>query len=879
MNGGARTRRLLPLLAFAFCLAPAALPAATFIVTSSADTSGSTCGSTCTLRQAINAANATPAADTINFAIQVPIRGEILIQPANSLPNITAPLTINGYSQGGTRINDDAVISNAVLRIRLDGVNAGANSVGLAVCAADVSIRGLSITQFVRGIAVGFNSASSFCTASNTSVHGNFIGLTTPGNSAPGNTTGVIARAPLALGSSAAADRNVIAGSGAGVILNSTGANGSSIDGNLFGTGRDGSGDFGGSDAIGIVDTTGITLGNLASNRIRHYTRGVSISNSARGIVLAGVEIGQSDTLGIDLGGNGVTPNDVNDLDTGPNDLQNFPVITAAQRVPTGVSLSGTLDVGHPGSIGYQIRSYASSACHPGGNGDGERFLGVQTRNFSSTSENFTYTQVTSDTLPAGTVITLTASRSAVGTSEFSACFPLDPPPLVVNTTDDVADGSCNAAHCSLRDAIIDSNNFTGTGLRSIHFAVPPLAGGSEILIQPTSSLPAVNRGVTIDGYTQPGSVANSDPEASNAVLRIRIDGVNAGTNSTAFNLCNSAIEVRGLSLTRFTNAFNGCGGADSRIAGNFIGLATDGATAAGNTRGINSSGVRLQIGGEAPADRNVIASNTTAISLSGVNVLESQVLGNLIGSDRSGTLARPNGSGLLMSGGATAVVVGSEAAPNQFRFNSAHIQLLSSAGLGNVLAANSFRGSNLIPIDLGLDGQTPNDPGDGDTGPNGLQNFPLLTLAERTDSGLRVVGSFDSPAVGFETSSVSLYASDNCLPGGHGPGEHYLGSFSLVGNSFDRTLISDVDLVQFEQITSTVTRADGTSEMGPCIAANDPPPGIAVDSAQDSAVTDGGCTQAATAIPVPCEKRSNWRTPRPAPTPSASRSLAMDRT
>lgn len=846
MNRFVRPTHLLPLLAcgLGLGLASATLPAATFIVTSSADTSGSSCGSTCTLRQAINAANATPTADTINFAITVPIRGEILIQPASSLPNITAPLTINGYSQAGTRVNDDAAISNAVLRVRLDGLNAGANAVGLAVCAADVTIRGLSITRFLRGIAVGFNSASSTCAASNTAVHGNFLGLTTPGNNAPGNTTGVIARAPLALGSSARADRNVIGGQGAALTLNSTGANGSTIEGNLFGTGRDGSGDFGGSVAIGIVDTTGLVIGNLASNRIRHYTRGVTISGSARGNLLNGVEIAQSDTLGIDLGTDGVTPNDPNDLDTGPNDLQNFPVIASAQRVPGGVAVSGNLDVGHPGSLGYQLRTYASAQCHPGGHGDGERLLGVQTRNFSSTAEAFSYTQNTSDALPAGTVITLTASRNGVGTSEFSACFPLDPPPLVVNTTDDVADGSCDATHCSLRDAITASNNFNGPGLRSIHFAVPPLSGTSEILLQPTSQLPSVTRGVTIDGYTQPGSVANTDPQVSNAVLRIRVDGANAGTNPTGFNLCDSAIEVRGLSLTRFANAFNGCGGADSRIAGNFIGLAADGATAAGNTRGINSNGVRLQIGGETPADRNVIASNTTAISLSGANVLESQVLGNLVGSDRSGALARANGIGVLMSGNASAVVIGSDAAPNQFRFNSAHIQLLSSAGIGNSLAQNSFRASSVIPIDLGLDGQTANDPGDGDSGPNGLQNFPVLTLAERTDSGLRAVGSFDSPVVGFEASLISLYASDTCLPGGHGPGEHYLGSFSTVGNSFDQALVSDVDLTQFEQITATVTRADGTSEMGACLTASDPPPGIAVDSAQDSTNTDGGCTQ-----------------------------------
>ncbi len=74
-------------------LAGAALPgaspltAATLVVTSNADTAGSTCGAVCTLRQAITAANATAAADTINVAITLPPRGETLIRPATQLPS------------------------------------------------------------------------------------------------------------------------------------------------------------------------------------------------------------------------------------------------------------------------------------------------------------------------------------------------------------------------------------------------------------------------------------------------------------------------------------------------------------------------------------------------------------------------------------------------------------------------------------------------------------------------------------------------------------------------------------------------------------------------------------------------------------------------
>ncbi len=146
-------------------LAATASPAATLVVTSAADTAGSTCGGTCTLRQAITAANATVAADTINFAITVPIRGEILISPASPLPTITQPLTINGYSQSGTRTNDDPNISNAVLRVRLDGANAGSSARGLAICASGVVIRGLSITRFAQSATVVGRDVNDNCAA------------------------------------------------------------------------------------------------------------------------------------------------------------------------------------------------------------------------------------------------------------------------------------------------------------------------------------------------------------------------------------------------------------------------------------------------------------------------------------------------------------------------------------------------------------------------------------------------------------------------------------------------------------------------------------------------------------------------------------------
>ena len=69
-------------------------------------------GERCTLRAAIQEANATTGADTINFAI--PATEDPTITPASELPKITTTVTINGYSQPGAQANSKTVGTDAV---------------------------------------------------------------------------------------------------------------------------------------------------------------------------------------------------------------------------------------------------------------------------------------------------------------------------------------------------------------------------------------------------------------------------------------------------------------------------------------------------------------------------------------------------------------------------------------------------------------------------------------------------------------------------------------------------------------------------------------------------------------------------------------------
>src|SRR2546426_6640273 len=68
---------------------------------------------------------------------------------------------------------------------------------------------------------------------------------------------------------------------------------------------------------------------------------------------------------------------------------------------------------------------------------------------------------------------------------------------FTVNTADDHDDGVCNAADCTLREAI----NAANAG-DTISFNIP---GSGVHTINLTSGLPILNKTVTIDGATQPG--------------------------------------------------------------------------------------------------------------------------------------------------------------------------------------------------------------------------------------------------------------------------------------------------------------------------------------------------------------------------------------
>ena len=845
--------------------------AAIFTVNDKNDGAGaSTCISpaVCTLRQAITAANLTTASDTIKFSfatigptiLDAPDAPNVLpttvvIQPNSALPTITQPVIIDGYSVAGSQVNTDANVSNARIRIHLNGVNAGGTAVGLNVCANNVTIRGLAITNFGNaGISFGqFNSCNSNLTG--LSALGNFIGLT-PAGVAGGNVGGIaITSANVDIGSAVLADRNVISSNALhGVAFAGAGSANSIVAGNLIGTDPTGlldrgnaarGVDIGGNAASVIVGTLG------APNKIAFNNVGVSVRDTLNNRINFN-KYGPNDALGIDLLTPsftfGVSPNDAGDADGGGNGQQNYLNDSnfAATRTSSGINITGTLQRIATSTQVFTITAYATASCDSSGHGEGEILLGSATESTTSANAAINVDIALAEQPPFGSFVTTTVTAPGGSTSEFSVCDALDPPALVVNSTNDVADGSCNAAHCSLRDAIIAAN-LSPLG-DTIQFTINPVVTTGELLIQPTTPLPTITAPVLIDGYTQSGTSVNTDPNVSNAVLRVRVDGASQDSGSI-LNVCANDTVVQGLSLTgRVSNAIFVCGTVSSGVvlSGNFIGLASDGSTRAANGFGVNLT-ARALVGGTALSARNVISGNNAAgVQLQTVG---SQVFGNLFGPDKTGQLSRNFGTAVSFQNFSSANEIGAAEAPNRFRFTGNAIRTSNSTNtFGNVWIHNNISDTTNIAIDLAGDGiVTLNDLNDTDTGPNGLQNFPVITRAERTATGIVIGGFLDVPVGTTATDyTIGVYANAACDANGFGEGERLLGAATVqlrgINQDFSFVLNTDDALEPGVQITSIANGPEGSSEFSACVPATDPEVGIVVDSSLNLGLTALGC-------------------------------------
>lgn len=369
---------------------------------------------------------------------------------------IGAGNVISGANDAGIRAagSNGTIIQGNLIGTNAAGTAAIGNSVGIIIDGSNNLIGGTvpEARNIISGSPGGGNNHGIRITLGSASVgnliQGNYIGTDITGTAALGNAGSGIqifafseptAPNAVTVGGTTAAARNVISGNGDnGIILESGKI---LVEGNYIGTDVNGTGDLGNGlsgivaeDGNDIIGGTAAGAGNaIAFNGKK--TASVSDHNGiyvplGTGISILGNSIFSNAGLGINLSSVGedsffVTANDLGDADTGPNNLQNYPVLTSANNGPAGTNIIGTFNSN--ANTSYRLEFFASDVADPSGFGEGQTFLTALNANTDSAG-NASF-NVGVPRLAAGQQVTATATDPNGNTSEFSNAIAVPPPP------------------------------------------------------------------------------------------------------------------------------------------------------------------------------------------------------------------------------------------------------------------------------------------------------------------------------------------------------------------------------------------------------------------------------------------------------------------
>ncbi len=325
-------------------------------------------------------------------------------------------------------------------------------------------------------------------------------------------------------------------------------------------------------------------------------------------------------------------------------------------------------------------------------------------------------------------------------------------------------------------------------------------------------------------------------------------------------------------------------GSRNTRVIGNFIGTNKTGNGILPNKDGgiLVANSPNTVIGGTSPQERNVISGNTVGgIELALADTRDTLVQGNFIGTNSAGTAALGGGTGVygqlnthdnvidgnVISGlGKFGILIFLNAHSFEIKNNRIGIAADSDANLGNGqkgielqsnnnyihhnrvanngsdgirvksgnnnrISANEVFNNRTFGINLGKDAFSPNDGGDGDGGPNGLQNFPTLNAAEHDGATLTIKGSLNSrPNARFILEFFQNPACDNAFGNSVGEAKTFLGTIEVTTNGSGNANFT-VPLGGAPNsgvVTATATDSqNNTSELSYCRAITAPPPTV----------------------------------------------------
>ena len=314
-----------------------------------------------------------------------------------------------------------------------------------ALTGAIVGSNATTLTPAYRNVFSSAQSAMVFSTSggsnSNVTIRGNLIGTNKTGLA---KIAGGFMDHGLFLNDLSAAtlvSDNVISGSLSAMLIRRS--NGLIIENNLIGVGTDGTTAIANSSGIFVTDNSNVSGAaafdiTIRNNVIANTTgtgvvvhRSTNVTNTVVGIAISKNIIRNSTGLPIDLyngvASDGVTANDAKDVDTGANNLQNYPVLATANG--NGVTAATPYTFNSEPNQNFVLEFFRAASCNASGHGGAEVYLGTVNVT-TDASGNAAGTASFASALTTG-FISATATHAVNGTSEFSTCVTLNVP--VVN--------------------------------------------------------------------------------------------------------------------------------------------------------------------------------------------------------------------------------------------------------------------------------------------------------------------------------------------------------------------------------------------------------------------------------------------------------------
>jgi parallel beta-helix repeat protein len=345
-------------------------------------------------------------------------------------------------------------------------------------------------------------------------------------------------------------------------------------------------------------------------------------------------------------------------------------------------------------------------------------------------------------------------------------------------------------------DGLTALENNSG-GIRLLRVSRTTIGGTSS---EKRNVIAVRNDGINITGGDS--NIVQGNYIGTNAAGTIGIvSGGSAGSGvfvASTNNLIGGTVGGEGNVIANNASGITITGGAvGNSIQGNFIGTNAAGLAPIGNiTRGISivtPQGSTLTrdntIGGEVNGSGNVISGNAgPGIYVVGANA--NTIRGNVIGLASDGTSPLPNaGDGIQFGSGDSNMIGGlPPTAGNRIAFNGRGFPdsrangIKMFGGTKNAILGNFIYSNVRLGIDLAggteIVGITANDSCDEDSGPNNLQNYPVLTSALPGSGVITIQGTLNSTGSNT-TFMLQFFASLTPDTLGYG------GAMSLLGNAY----------------------------------------------------------------------------------------------